>query len=83
MCVRIQQRTLWDVSNVSILYMISVSYQSSLSKEIIKLYHCIPIIQSKTENNWITDCNACLLLEATVPEWVRVSSPLFTLVQYE
>ena len=67
------------------MYMVSVSYQSSLSKEIIKLHELYTdkLIKKKKQ----IYRNACLLGEATVSEWIWVrfyrvkSSPLQTLVQ--
>ena len=61
--------------------------KSSLSKRIINLYHLYPNNSIKTRKQ--IDCNAYLLGEATVSEWIWVSfhwiqsSPLQTLVQYE
>ena len=45
--------------------------KSSLSKRIIKLYHLYPDNSIKTRKQ--IDCNAYLLGEATVSEWIWVS----------
>jgi len=66
--------------------MTSVSYKSSLSKEIIKLHdlHTDYFIKKRKQINR----NVCSLGEATVSEWIWVScyriksSPLQTLMQY-
>ena len=65
--------------------MTSVSYQSSLSKEINKLYDLYRDNAIKKRKR--IDRNACLLGEATVSERIYFyqikSSPSQTLVQYE
>ena len=82
-CKLIQRRTVWDVRNSSIYYMMFVSYQSSLSKEIIKLHYKYPDNSIKKRKR--IDLSACLLGEATVSEWIWVRfyrikwSPLQTL----
>mgnify|MGYP007091315963 CR=1 FL=1 len=84
-CKLIQQCTRRDVSNISIYYMMSASYQSSLSKEIVKLYDLY--LDNSIKKRKQIDCNACLSGEATVSEWKWVSfsriklSPIQTLVQ--
>jgi len=59
------------VCKISIYYMNFVSFQSSLSKEIITLYDLCPNNSIKKRKQIYF--NACFLGEATVLEWILVS----------